>query len=61
MPFTAKVITTDEWVSKPAGPFDKTVPKFIVIHNTDNQNPPNDVSKRTVEGLLKWDKNSGIV
>jgi len=50
MPFTAKVITTNEWGSKPAGPFDKTVPKFIVIHNTDNQNPPNDVSKRTVEG-----------
>ncbi|MEB3191496.1 MAG: N-acetylmuramoyl-L-alanine amidase [Snowella sp.] len=51
MPFTAKVITTSEWGAKPAkASFDKTVPKFIVIHHTDNQNPPNDASKGTVEG-----------
>ena len=50
MPFTAKVITTNEWGSRPAGPFDKTVPKFIVIHHTDNQNPPNDSSKGTIDG-----------
>ncbi|MBD2521709.1 N-acetylmuramoyl-L-alanine amidase [Nostoc sp. FACHB-133] len=53
MPFTAKVITTDEWGAKSAGSFDKTVPKFIVIHNTDNQNPPNDVSQGTVDGGKK--------
>lgn len=53
MPFTAKVITTDEWGAKSAGSFNKTVPKFIVIHNTDNQNPPNDVSQGTVDGGKK--------
>lgn len=50
MPFSAKVITTNEWGAKSAGPFDKTFPKFIVIHNTDSGNPPNNVSKGTVEG-----------
>jgi len=33
MSFTARVITTEEWGAKPAGPFDITVPQFIVIHN----------------------------
>lgn len=50
MPFTAKVITTSEWGATPAGPFNKTVPKFIVIHHTTNPNPPNDISKGTIEG-----------
>ncbi|WP_138497508.1 N-acetylmuramoyl-L-alanine amidase [Nostoc sp. PA-18-2419] len=50
MPFLAKVITTKEWGAISAGPFEKTVPKFIVIHNTDNPNPPNDLSKGTVQG-----------
>ena len=50
MSFTAKVITTDEWNAKSAGPFKKTVPKFIVIHHTTNPNPPDDASKGTVEG-----------
>ncbi|MEH2194727.1 MAG: N-acetylmuramoyl-L-alanine amidase [Nostoc sp.] len=53
MPFTAKVITTDEWGAESAGSFKKTVPKFIVIHNTDNKNPPDDVSQGTVDGGKK--------
>ncbi|MFN6563394.1 MAG: N-acetylmuramoyl-L-alanine amidase [Nostoc sp. ChiSLP01] len=57
MPFTAKVITTKEWGATSTGSFEKTVPKFIVIHNTDHQNPPNDFSKRTVEGGKKLARN----
>lgn len=50
MPFTAKVITTQDWGAAPAGPFKNTVPKFIVIHHTTNDNPPNDASKGTESG-----------
>lgn len=50
MPFTANVITTNQWGAISAGPFEKTNPKFIVIHHTANQNPPNDPSKGTEQG-----------
>jgi hypothetical protein len=53
MPFTAKVITTKDWGAKSAGPFNKTIPKFIVIHHTTNPNPPNDASKKTEQGAKK--------
>ncbi|MCF4966903.1 peptidoglycan recognition protein family protein [Nostoc sp. CMAA1605] len=53
MAFTAKVITTEEWGAISARSFERTVPKFIVIHHTNNQNPPNDSSKGTVEGGKK--------
>jgi Putative peptidoglycan binding domain/N-acetylmuramoyl-L-alanine amidase len=50
MSFTAQVVTTDKWGARQAGPFSKTVPRYIVIHHTDNKNPPNDPSKGTKEG-----------
>ena len=57
MPFTAKVIPANEWGATPAGPFRRTVPKFIVIHHTTNPNPPNDASKGNVEGGKKLARN----
>ncbi len=50
MAFSAKVITTSEWGATNAGPFPITTPRFIVIHNTDDPNPPKDLSKGTLEG-----------
>lgn len=50
MAFTARVITTSEWGANPAGPFSKTIPLYVVIHHTDNNNPPNDPSKGKIEG-----------
>jgi hypothetical protein len=61
MPFTAKVITTAEWGAKPPKsgtfPFRKTFPRYIVIHHTTNQNPPNDSSKGTLQGGIRLAKN----
>ena len=61
MPFTAKVITTAEWGAKPpkSGTFHfrKTFPRYIVIHHTTNQNPPNDSSKGTLQGGIRLAKN----
>lgn len=54
MPFTAQVMSTDEWGARPAGPFSRTVPRYIVVHHTDNKNPPNDPSKGTLEGAKQF-------
>ena len=47
-----KVKTTDKWGAFPvaASPFPRTNPKFIVIHNTADPNPPSDRSKGTENG-----------
>lgn len=54
MPFTAKVITTNEWDAKSptlgTSPFPTTSPNYIVIHNTDTPNSPQSFSKETLEG-----------
>ncbi len=54
MPFTAKVITTDEWNAKPPvlgeSPFAPTNPLYIVIHNTDTPNALEAFSENTLEG-----------
>lgn len=61
MPFTAKVITTAEWGARTpkAGtfPFKRTVPRYVVVHHTDNQNPPNDPSRGTIEGGIRLARN----
>ncbi len=61
MPFSAKVITTSEWGARPpkAGefPFKKTVPLYVIVHNTENPNPPNDPSGGTLEGALSFAQN----
>lgn len=55
MAFTAKVITTAEWGARPVGTtFTRTAPRYVVIHHTDNQNPPDDPSQRTIEGSLQF-------
>jgi hypothetical protein len=53
MAFTARVITTEEWGARQAGPFQKTFPKFIVVHHTDSRNPPADPSQGTIDGAKK--------
>ena len=54
MPFTAKVITTNEWKAKSptlgASPFPTTSPNYIVIHNTDTPNASQSLSKHTLDG-----------
>ncbi|MBE9076807.1 N-acetylmuramoyl-L-alanine amidase [Romeria aff. gracilis LEGE 07310] len=60
MLFTAQVVTTDEWEAEPSGPFSRTVPRFVVIHHTDNNNPPNDPSRGTIEGAKRLAKNIQI-
>jgi hypothetical protein len=61
MPFTAKVITAAEWGARTpkAGtfPFKRTVPRYVIVHHTDNENPPNDPSSRTIEGALRFARN----
>jgi N-acetyl-anhydromuramyl-L-alanine amidase AmpD len=59
MPFTAKVVTTEQWGARAPknAPFPRTNPKHIVIHHTDNQNPPNDPSRRTEEGAKQLARN----
>jgi len=61
MPFTAKVVTTAEWGARPpkAGrfPFDRTNPRYVVVHHTNNQNPPNDSSRDTSEGAMQLARN----
>jgi hypothetical protein len=55
MAFTAKVITTAAWGARPVGTtFTRTVPRYIVVHHTDNQNPPSDPSQRTIEGSIRF-------
>ncbi len=61
MPFTAKVITTNEWDAKPpvsgTFPFLVTSPHYIIVHHTDNQNPPNDPSQCTLDGAKQFARN----
>lgn len=61
MPFTATVKTTSEWGARlpKAGtfPFRKTVPRYVIVHHTDNQNPPRDPSQGTIEGAIRFARN----
>jgi N-acetyl-anhydromuramyl-L-alanine amidase AmpD len=61
MPFTAKVITTDEWDAKPPVdgqcPFPITAPHYIVIHNTDTPNSDDAFSEGTLDGAKKLARN----
>ncbi|MBW4573908.1 MAG: N-acetylmuramoyl-L-alanine amidase [Aphanothece sp. CMT-3BRIN-NPC111] len=58
MPFTARVISTDEWGARPPKVWsEETTPKFVIIHHTDTPNPPNDISKGTEEGGKRLARN----
>jgi len=61
MPFTAKVVTAAAWGARPpksgSFPFDRTIPRYVVVHHTDNQNPPNDPSRGTSEGAMQLARN----
>lgn len=59
MPFTAKVITTAEWGAKPPrnAPFTRTIPRYVIVHHTDNQNPPDDPSQGVIEGSTRFARN----
>lgn len=58
MPFTAKVVTAEAWGARPpkAGkfPFQRTIPRYVIVHHTDNPNPPNDPSTGTIEGAIRF-------
>lgn len=55
MPFTAKVITTAEWGARAArATFARTTPRYVIVHHTDNPNPPDDPSQRTIEGGIRF-------
>lgn len=55
MPFTAKVVTTAEWGARPAkASFSRTIPRYVIVHHTDNQNPPKDSSQGTIEGATRF-------
>lgn len=55
MPFTARVVTTAEWGARPAkASFSRTVPRYVIVHHTDNQNPPKDPSQGTIEGAIRF-------
>jgi hypothetical protein len=55
MSFTASVISAREWGARPPkDSFPETQPKFIIIHHTDTPNPPNDVSRGTLEGARRF-------
>jgi hypothetical protein len=61
MPFTAKVVTTAAWGARPPEsgrfPFQRTIPRYVIVHHTDNQNPPNDPSRGTIEGAIQFARN----
>jgi hypothetical protein len=59
MPFTAKVITAAEWGARPSkgGPFKRTVPLYVIVHHTDNKNPPDNPSQGTLEGAIQFARN----
>ena len=61
MPFTAKVVTTAAWGARPPAPgrfpFPRTIPRYVLVHHTDNQNPPNDPSRGTSEGAMQLARN----
>lgn len=52
MPFTASVITADQWGARPPrnAPFPRTTPRYVVIHHTDTPNPPAELSKSSLDG-----------
>ncbi|MFB2972428.1 N-acetylmuramoyl-L-alanine amidase [Aerosakkonema sp. BLCC-F183] len=51
MPFTASVISAANWGAVPPKELPaETIPKLIIIHHTDSPNPPNALSKGTLEG-----------
>ncbi|WP_272129043.1 peptidoglycan recognition protein family protein [Spirulina sp. CS-785/01] len=46
-----RVITTQEWNAEPPREdFERTIPKYIVIHHSAHRNPPHAVSEGTEEG-----------
>ena len=45
-----RVFTTREWGATVRGPHRRTSPRYIVIHHTADRNPPNDPSRRTIDG-----------
>lgn len=61
MPFTAKVVTTAAWGARPPAsgrfPFGRTIPRYVIVHHTNNQNPPNDSSRGTSEGAMQLARN----
>lgn len=55
MSFTAKVISTKDWGAKtPRNKSSRTNPKYVVIHHTASQNPPNHASQGTEAGAKKY-------
>lgn len=54
MSFSAKVITTAEWGAKPAtAQFELRTPKYVIVHHTDDRNPPKDPSSGKRDGAVK--------
>ncbi len=55
MPFTASVISAKDWGSKPPKQWQpQTRPQYIVIHHTATPNPPNDISRGTLDGAKNF-------
>lgn len=56
MPFTASVITTDQWGARSPrnAPFPRTIPRFVVIHHTATPNPPTEFSKSSLDGTKSF-------
>ncbi len=55
MTFTAKVISTQDWGARsPRNRARRTNPKYVVIHHTASQNPPNNPSKGTEAGATQY-------
>jgi hypothetical protein len=61
MPFTAKVVPVSEWGARSPKegtfPFQKTIPQYVIVHNTDTPNPHNDLSRGTLEGAISLARN----
>jgi hypothetical protein len=56
MAFNATAITTAQWAAKPPhnAPFELTIPRYVIIHHTDSQNPPRDPSRRTKDRAMVY-------
>lgn len=55
MLFTAQVISTQDWSARPPrNRSARTNPKYIVIHHTASQNPPNHASQGTEPGAKQY-------
>ena len=52
MPFTASVITAEQWGARSPrnAPFPRTTPRYVVIHHTATPNPPAEFSKSSLDG-----------